>query len=81
MASVKVVEHGNGDVSIGVDIGDAYVPFAQVSAARIAGLQERARDLDERLKDDDDAAARDAVAALPHSSSVKAEGKSEGGGS
>lgn len=65
MASVSVVEHGNGDVSIGVEIDGTYVPFSTVSAARIAHLQDRAASLNARLADEGDEAAQDAHGQLP----------------
>lgn len=74
--AVKEVKHGNGDVSLGLDIEGAFVPFATVSAARIGHLTERAADLAAKLESSDPEEvkrAEEAIAQLPISSSAKSE--------
>lgn len=79
MANVVTVEHGNGDVSAGVEIDGTFVPFATVTKARIGHLQERASNLSKRLESDDPEdvkRAQDAVDLLPISSKAT---KTKGG--
>lgn len=79
MANVQVVEHGSGDVSIGVDVEGVYVPFASVTAARIAHLVERAAGLQARSESgdaEDEKRVREALDNLPVSS--KASSAKEG---
>ncbi len=81
MANVETVEHGNGDVSIGVTIGGAFVPFASVTKARIGQLQERAADLRERSKSDDPeekARVATAIAGLPIAGGAGGSGSDDG---
>ena len=76
MAGVVHVEHENGDQSIGVVVDGTYVPFASVTGARVAGLQERAANLAERAKaDPDDKAVAEAYANLPTSKPKASGGK------
>lgn len=87
MANVVTVEHGDGSVSAGFDADGTFVPFATVSAHRIAQLQERASNLSERLKSNDPedvARAQEAVEQLPvkvkTTRGKKTENTEEGGG-
>jgi hypothetical protein len=73
---LAVVEHGNGDVSIGFESEGVFVPVAGIAAHRIEHYKERAATLSERLEDKEDAAAQDAVDALPITSK-KTRRKSE----
>jgi len=56
---VSVVSHTNaaGDVSVGVVIEGAFVPFATLSAAKVAQYVERGHDLQARAEGKDVAAA------------------------
>ena len=56
MASVKVEQNAAGDYAIGVEVEGAFIPFAQVSAARIAHQVERRQDLEEKAKGGDEEA-------------------------
>lgn len=76
MPTVKVVEHGNGDVSLGFESEGVFVPVAGIAAHRIEHYRDRARDLSERLKDENDTAAQEAVETLPISAKAS-EAKSE----
>jgi len=88
MSDVVKVEHENGDVSIGLELDGVYIPFASVTGARIAGLQERAANLAERSEaNPDDKAVAEALANLPTSvpkpsrSKSKANDETSGGAS
>jgi hypothetical protein len=65
MSGVVVVEHDNGNVSVGFESDGVFIPVAGIQAHRIEHYKERARDLGERLKDESDEAAAAAVAELP----------------
>lgn len=79
MASVVHVAHGDGTHSIGVELDGVYVPFASVTKARVAHLQDRAHDLNKRLEAGTDQAASDANDALPISAKAASKSKSGGG--
>jgi hypothetical protein len=77
---LHLVEHGNGDYSIGAEIEGVYVPFASVDAARVKHLQERAATIEERYDAGDDEEKKrldEATALLPTSASSKSSAKSK----
>lgn len=79
MASVKVVEHGEGDHSVGFELDGVFIPVATIPAYRIEHYKERAKVLEQRAKEGDEAAEQ-ALEILPTSASAPAKSKSEKGG-
>lgn len=45
MATAKVEQNAAGDYALGIDVGGAFVPFAVITAARVAHQVERHEDL------------------------------------
>lgn len=74
MPDLSLVTGPSGDVHVGFDADGTFIPFAQVSGARIKQLQDRAADLSELSKSDDPEALKrhdEAAAALPYSTKTK----------
>lgn len=86
MASVAVTKNDAGDYFAGFVVDGTFVPFANVSAGRVAQLQERAAGLKELAAEEGESAASrhaEAANALPYqppkTSKAKADEESKGG--
>lgn len=80
MASVKAEQNPAGDYAIGVEIEGVFVPFVQVSAARIQHAVERRENLEQRASENDEEAQAVLDAEFGAKPAEGAESGSKGGG-
>jgi hypothetical protein len=74
--SVKLIQSGAGDYSIGAEIEGAFVPFLTLSAGRVSQLVQRGHDLQERAEQGDER-ARDLLGEAQKQKSSRSKSKSE----
>lgn len=85
MSDISVTTNEAGDHFVGFEVDGTFIPFASVSANRIAQLQERAANLAELAAEEGEGAKgrhADAANALPYKagSSKSSAGKTTGKG-
>lgn len=80
---MSVVQHTNtaGDVSIGVELEGAFVPFVTLSAGRVAQFVQRHGDLQKRAEGGDEGARDVLGSAFKEPKAKNKDAAASGGGS